>query len=152
MSGALVNCHWGCEVSTLFINYKEGEEYILPWNNSFVCIEFWHKFLFKLEQLHPSFHLQETSTQTKRDKISLLSLFQLLLSQGRWWQGKINCWASSEPEIIQNDFLLTRMIEFFDISDKRHKSGLEAPLMGWIGEGKRGNRGRERGEVARVSL
>ena len=49
-------------------------------------------------------------------------------------QGKINCGASSEPKIIQNDFLLMHMLEFLDIHDKCRKSGLEAPLMGGIGE------------------
>ena len=52
-------------------------------------------------------------------------------------QGKINCGASSEPEIIHNDFLITRMIEFLDIRDICRKLGLEALLMGGIGERKR---------------
>ena len=44
-------------------------------------------------------------------------------------QGKINCGASSELEIIQNNFLTTRMIEFLDIRDKCRKSGLESQEM-----------------------
>ena len=52
-------------------------------------------------------------------------------------QGGINCGPSSHPDFIKNYFLLTRMLEFFDRRDKYHKSGLEAPLMGGIGERKR---------------
>ena len=52
-------------------------------------------------------------------------------------QGKINCGASSVPEIVQNNFLITRMIEFLDIRYKCRKSGLEAPLIGGIGERER---------------
>ncbi len=63
-----------------------------------------------------------------------------------------------EFEIIQNDFLITRMIEFLDIRDKCLKSGLEAPLTGGIGERKRWRaregkwREKEEWQVARVSL
>ena len=52
-------------------------------------------------------------------------------------QGGIKCGPSSHPDFIKNYFLLTRMLEFFDRRDKYRKSGLEAPLMGGIGERKR---------------
>ena len=61
----------------------------------------------------------------------------LLLDWMYVYTGKINCGASSEPEIIQNNSLMACMINFLYIRDKWRKSGLEAPLMGGIGERKR---------------
>ena len=58
-------------------------------------------------------------------------------------QAAFNCGPSSHPDFIKNYFLLTRMLEFFDRRDKFRKSGLEAPLMGGIGERKRRWRARE---------
>ena len=52
-------------------------------------------------------------------------------------QGAFNCGPSSHPDFIKNYFLLMRMLEVFDRRDKYRKSGLEAPLMGGIGERKR---------------
>ena len=37
-------------------------------------------------------------------------------------QGKINCGASSEPDFIQNYFLWSRMVDFFDNHNKCRKS------------------------------
>ena len=37
-------------------------------------------------------------------------------------QGKINCGASSEPDFIQNYFLWSRMVDFFDNRNKCRKS------------------------------
>ena len=59
-----------------------------------------------------------------------------LLTDGQE-QGDFNCGPSSHPDFIKNYFLLTRMLEVFDRRDKYRKSGLEAPLMGGIGERKR---------------
>ena len=79
---------------------------ILNFYPRFFSSEFWPNFKFWPSQL--------------KFKIFYCQLFRQILSQISECspQGKINCGASSEPKIIQNDFLLMHMLEFPDIHNK----------------------------------